>query len=163
MVPWLSSEPRLLPSAPSLATLQPLQAGSVQPTQILSLNLTSEAQASALSPCKHLQMSVSGWGAQGGGTDHLCKLLSILPSADWLVIIELSSVAPKLPFHPGWSPHQWEDFPGCGNVSAFITPPLGHRSRLNSFLALFFFLLYYLVTWRFSCYFGSLRSSASIQ
>ena len=64
MAPCLSGRLRLIPSAPSVATLQPLQAVSAQPIPVLSLGLTSEACALAPSPLLHQWMSISGWRAQ---------------------------------------------------------------------------------------------------
>ena len=55
------------------------------PALVLSLGLTSEAQASARSRPPHLWMSVSGWGVQGSCTDCLCRALSVLPSTNWLL------------------------------------------------------------------------------
>ena len=57
-----------------------------------------------------------------------------------------------------WSPHT------CSAVGTFPPsqlPSLGHRLHPDSFFL--FFLLSYLVMWRFSRLFGSLRSSAGIQ
>lgn len=64
MAPCLSGGLRLLPSAPSVATLQPLQVVSAQPIPVLSLGLTSEACALAPSPLLHQWTSILGWRAQ---------------------------------------------------------------------------------------------------
>lgn len=45
-----SGGPRVLPSAPSVAIVQPIQAVSVQLSPILPLDLTSDAQASSMRP-----------------------------------------------------------------------------------------------------------------
>ena len=61
-----SGGPRLLPSAPSVAIVQPLQALSVQLSPILPLDLTSDARASSMRPPrtpvdKRLRLGSAGW------------------------------------------------------------------------------------------------------
>ena len=61
-----------------------------------------------------------------------------------------SSKPLKLPFCPGWSHLQCDDFLWHGNLSSFAALSQGHRSCPASFLL---FLLSYPVTWRSSLHF----------
>ena len=95
-VPWWTWA-SVCPPGCSHTTLQSLQAVFMQPTPVLSLDLSSEAQVSALSPCVHQWTHVSGWGEQGYSTDHLRRSLSILPFTNWLCALLWASEAPFLP------------------------------------------------------------------
>ena len=73
-----------------------------QLTLALSSGPISEARASAPRPCLCQQTSISGWGAPGGSTDHMCSPLSALPSSH-----QLLHFAPRLrssPFAPAYLP-----------------------------------------------------------
>ena len=90
---------------------QPFQAVSTQLTAVLSQTLEECSLWCHLSPKQvfqhpapaHASGTVSGWGIQGGGRDHLCVALSVLPTKNGLFCAPLSLL--KLPFCPGWSPH----------------------------------------------------------
>ena len=137
MAPCFSGGLRLLPSAPSVVTLQPFQAVSPQSTPGFYLGLTSEAWASAPSPCPHQWMSVSGWGVQGSSSNCLCRSLSILPSANHLLCFPLRlwsspSIQADLPTTEGASQ-------GWGSFHPSQLPPWGAGPILIPFSFTFFF------------------------
>lgn len=126
-------------------TVQPLQAVSTQLMPVLSQGLSSEAQVSASSLCPHWQTHISGWGTQASG--RVCEDLSLsLCSSCCNLGVALSSEPLKLPFCAAWSFHQWGGFPVCKNLTSFPAPSQGHRSHPTSSV---FFLVSYLVTWRY--------------
>ena len=141
VAPCLSGGPRHLPRTPSGAILQPLRAVSSLLTAILSPGLISEARASAPSPCSHWWTSISGRGVQGGSTDHLCKLLNLLPSADQLLhspsrLWSFLSIQANFPTSDGTSQ-------GVGTFLSQL-PPWGSGPVLIPFsLSLFFFFIFY--------------------
>ena len=71
----------------------------------------SNLQSLSFNPHPHLWTNVSGWGAQGGGTNHPCKSLSILPSANWLL---------RSPPRPGSSPSVLADLPASQGTSQVV-------------------------------------------
>ena len=103
------------------------------------------------------QASVSGWGLLVG-TDPLCGILSTLLSTPLLLHSPLRLQSSHLPI-----PASEGGFLVCRKFSSFTAPPHRCWSCPNSFVFFSFFLLPYPIMWRFSCLFGSLRSSASIQ
>ena len=59
-------------------------------------------------------------------------------------LYKLDVVAPKLPLHLGWSPHQWGGPSGCRNFSSFIPPSrVTGPSRFLFFFFFFFVLLFF--------------------
>ena len=137
--------------------LQPLQAVFTQPTPVLSLGLISEAWASAPSPNPHQQMHISGWGVQGGGTDcaGLCPFW-LLKTGCCILLWGSEALSQLISLLVRGLPRVREPF-------SQLLPRREVPSWFLSHFLFFFFLLSYLVTWRFSCPFKSLRSSASIQ
>lgn len=101
---------------------------------------------------------VSAWEHRAMAMIHLCRSVSVLAVMNWFLC---SALRLWNPFCPGWSPCWRGDFLGLRSLSSFTALSQGHWSRLNSFFT-FFFCLSYLVIWRFSCSFRSLRSFASI-
>ena len=93
MVGWASST-----NSPgySHTTLQPLQAVSEQPTQVISPGLSSKPQVSA--PSRHLcqRMCISGWDTQDGGPDRLGRSLTAMPQQTSCCIFLWASEAPFL-------------------------------------------------------------------
>ena len=65
----------------------------------------------------------------------------------------------EAPIHPGRPPRQWGGFPEWGTFPLSQPPP---GAQVPSW-SLSHFHFSYLLTWRFYCSFGSLRSSSSIQ
>lgn len=114
MAPCFYGRPRLLLSIPSVSTVHPLQAVSVKPTPVLSLDLISEASALALSPHLYQQTCVSGWGTQDRSSDLLCMLPSIFPSKNWLLCH---------PFRFWISPSVQADLPDSKKTSQWTFPP----------------------------------------
>ena len=113
-------------------------------TLILSLGLVFRVSFSTALPPQWLK-SVSGWGAQGWGTDTRFRLLSILPFTDWLLLLPFrfwDSPSIQSNFSAGKEPSQGE-----GNIPPSQPPPWGTNPVLIPF---FFFFFSYLVTWRFS-------------
>ena len=83
----LSGVPLVLSHTPSVATLQPLQAISAEPTLVLSPGLTPKSWASASSPHLYWQTSDSAWRVPGGSPNQLLRSLSDFPSSDWLLCL----------------------------------------------------------------------------
>lgn len=98
----------------------------------------------------------SPWGGKGNSADFPC-FNSCKPTA----ILLSQTLKPRSLLHPGQSPCPWRGFSGCGKPTQFPPPqfPLWGTSPVP--IPIFF--LSYLIFWRFSCPFGSLRSSSSIQ
>ena len=48
-------------------------------TATIILGWLSKLQIPAPRPCVHPRMPISGWGARGGSTDHLCRSHSVSP------------------------------------------------------------------------------------
>ena len=127
---------------PSVATLQLLQAVSMQPTLVLSLGLTTETWISAPSPCPHQQMSGLRLQSAGGvvltfcaGHSPFCPLHIGCCALLW---------GSKAPLHLDRSPRQWGAFPGWRNLSSFTAPSLRHRCPPGFF---FFFPFFFCPTW----------------
>ena len=134
-----------------------------QPTPVLSLGLTSKAQASASSPCPHQWTSarVGSWGAQGGGPDHLYRSFSTLPTTNQLLC---SPSRLQSSPSPGWSLCPWGDFLGVEPFLLYSSLLGGTGPVLISFPPFLpFFSFFPPITWRFPCPFRNLSSSASIQ
>ena len=109
-------------------TLQPLLAVSAQPIAVLSLGLSSKPWVPAPSPGLYqMDTPISSWGLQGGGRDHLYRSLSVLPTANQLLLSPL-----KLPVYIDHSPCQWEGFSGYRNISSFSIVSQGCRSYPSS-------------------------------
>ena len=136
----------------SCGALAPFRLSSHSQPQSSPWDPTSKAQASA--PCPHPPQHVSRQASQTGkcwSAPILCAGIS--PLCPLHPCATLSSVAPKLLPAPSLPvkrlPSVWKPF-------SFPAP-----SHPYSFVS--FFLLPYPGMWGFSCLFGNLRSSASVQ
>ena len=58
---------------------------SSQPTAVLLPGSTLQAPRCSTQPLCALVDTVSGWGTQGCGLDHLCRSHSVLPAIDQLL------------------------------------------------------------------------------
>ena len=87
---------------------------------------------------KHLRLGSAWWWYWTPGQVSLCFALH-------KPVVVLSPKSLKLLFHPGWSSHQWGDFPGCGNIFLSQLPPKSTGPILIPFsLSLLFFFCH---TW----------------
>lgn len=153
-LPSLLGGPRLpLTTHPSLLRLSPYS----QP-QSSSLGLTSKAQAPHYLSDEYLKLG-------SAGQHWLCKSLSALASVNQLLCSPLRlqsslSVPADLPASEWTSLHE-EKF----SLSQLPPKDTGPRSHPDSFLPFSFFFLnfFFCPAQRFSCFFGSQRSSAHVQ
>ena len=130
----------------------------MQPTPVLSLgsDLWSPSLGTQPPPTPVGKPIISGCGVLVG-TDPLWGILSAFPLHSCCCPLLWGSEAPS-------HPCQWGDFLACRNFSSFTAPSQKQKSHPYSFVSFFFiFLLPYPVMWRISCFFGSLRSPASVQ
>ena len=86
MVPCLFGMPSLLPGFPQMwcIILWPPQAVFMLPISVFSLGSDRQSQSLSTKPlltliCDHKQTNVSGWAVYIS-TDHLCRIISALPS-----------------------------------------------------------------------------------
>ena len=127
-----------------ISSLPSPQAVSSQPTAVLPLGLLSNSHVPALSLRVHRRAHVPVWGAQGCGTDRMCRSHSVLSATDWPFHTPLTaSDAPLLSQRISPSvrgrPQMWESL-------LCFSSPQGCRSHPTSSPLLFpFFLSAYLV------------------
>lgn len=143
ITPCLSSRLRFLLVHFQVAIIQLLQSVSTQWTPVLSLGLTSEGW--------HFSMQLYRYqcvGLQCSSAILHCGLLSILPSANWLMYCLLGHEAPsvsRLILLLRWLGRMQELFLLHSILSGVQSSPD---------ISLFLSFLSYLVTWRFSLSFG---------
>ena len=162
MVFCLSGGPKPLSGLLSCGVLHPspLRLSSYSQPQTSSHGLTSKDQASVPNP--HLPQWVSRQAFQAG---KCCSALTLCAGFSSLCPPHLLLHSPlrlqsstSVPASEGTS-QCMETFP-LSQLPPSGTDPI---PILFFFIIFFFFLLPYTVMWKFSCPFGSLRSSASIQ
>ena len=114
--PPLSQPPTMALYTLSHSHSSPFRLSPAHPTLVLSLGLTSEAWASAPSPCLY-QASQAGELRALVLTVCAGRPLSIFPSANWLLRSPLRWSSPSVPLVRG--------LPGCRNLSSLTAPSEG--------------------------------------
>ena len=145
-----------------ISSLPSLQAVSSQPTAVLPLGFLSNPHIPALSLRVHRWTHVPVWGAQGCGTDRLCRSHSVLSATDQL--LHPSSTASDAPLLSQLISLWVRGLPRMWETLLCFSSPWGADSILLPLL--FFFLSFFCPTRLcrdLSCPFQCPKSSASVQ
>ena len=159
-VPCISGGPRILPRLPLLcySTSQPPQAIFEQPILVLSPHLPSEAPVSLPSlPCPNRPASQAG-ECQSALNPLWSLSLLCCPQTCYCALFWGSKI--HAPIRTDLPTNEWTSL--CVETFHLSQFPLRGTGDIAISFS-FIFLLSYPSTWRFSCPFRGLRSSASIQ